>query len=390
MSDDFDLPAFDKIGRQMHDAFFRSILSDPARAEALIRTHWPMQLRWMLEGEPPRPLDSALVRGDLSQLRTDALFLVGGQGQQPRAVSLPEHKVRAEGRTPGQIAGYRRTVRGVFRFTKTPWLVPKVFFTGAGRWTVPGAIDESAADPWEILRQMQGDEWYFLRQTRAIDYERLSCEPVSRAMLGMMGLAGRSPYPRDELRRMWRDVAAGCVVGETLLRQILHFVLATSALSQEELLELALETGLVNREEKMNLIIQPLIRDALRKGISLGLAKGISQGRSEGLSQGRSEGLSEGRSAGLSEGRLEGLSEGRSAGLSEGRLEGLSEGRSAGMSRILLKLVVRERFGPVPEVIEQKVRSATPSELEAWASTLLHAQSIDDVFGSTAGNQNGR
>ena len=130
MSDDFDLPAFDEIGRQVHDAFFRSILSDPARAEALIRTHWPKQLRWMLEGERLRPMDSALVRSDLSQRRTDALFLVGGEGQQPNAVSLSEHKFRAERRTPKQIAGYRRTVREGCHFTNWPWLVPMVFFTG--------------------------------------------------------------------------------------------------------------------------------------------------------------------------------------------------------------------------------------------------------------------
>ena len=161
----------------------------------------------------------------------------------------------------------------------------------------------------------------------------------------MMGLAGRHPYPRDELRRMWREDAAGCVVGETLLRQFLHFVLATSALSQEELLELALETGLVNQEVKMNVIIQPLILDAFKKGMSEGVEKVFSKGR--------------------------------------------SEGRSEGMSALLLSLV-RERFGPVPEVIAQKVRSATPSDLEAWAMSFVHARSLDDVFGNTPGTQNGR
>ena len=345
MSDDFDLPAFDEIGRQVHDAFFRSILSDPARSESLIRAHWPEQLRWMLEGERLRTLDSALVRSDLSQRRTDALFLVGGEGQRPKAVSLPEHKFRAEQRTPGQIAGYRRSVWEGCHFTNWPWLVPIVIYTGEGRWTVPGAIDESRADQWEILPQMQREEGYFLRRTRAIDYERLSCEPVSRAMLGMMGLAGRRPYPRDELRRMWREDAAGRVVGETLLRQFLHFVLATSALSREELLELALETGLVNQEVKMNVIIQPLILDAFKEGVSEGVERGFSKGR--------------------------------------------SEGRSEGMSALLLSLV-RERFGPVPEVIEQKVRSATPSDLEAWAMSFVHARSLDDVFGNTPGTQNGR
>ena len=179
---------------------------------------------------------------------------------------------------------------------------------------MPGTIDESPADQSEILPQMQWEEGYFLRQTQAIDYERLSCEPVSRAMLGMMGLAGRHPYPRDELRRMWREDAAGRTVDEKLLLQFLHFVLATSALSQEELLELALETGLLNQEVKMNVIIQPLIRDAFRKGNDRGgvRKRGVRRGVWRGVRRGDSE----------------------------GRLEG--------MSALLLSLV-RERFGPVPE-----------------------------------------
>ena len=353
MSDDFGLPAFHAIGRQVHDAFFRSMLSDPARAEALIRTHWPKQLRWMLEGEQPRSIDSALVRSNLTQRRTDSLFLVGGRDQQPNAMFFPEHKFRAESRTPRQIADYQRTLREGLRFATSPWLVPIVFFTGEGRWTVRGAIDESSADEREILGQIQSEGLYLLRRTRAIDYEGLSCEPVSRVILGMMGLAGRRPYPRDELRRMWRDDSAGRVVDEALRRQFLSFALATSTLSREELLALARETGLVDREVKMNVIIQPLIQEAVRKGISQGLARGKSEGISEGLARGTSEGMS----------------------------KGLAKGTSEGMSRLLLSQV-RERFGPIPEVIEQKVRSATPFDLEAWARSFVHARSLDEVFGN--------
>ena len=61
--------------------------------------------------------------------------------------------------------------------------------------------------------------------------------------------------------------------------------------------------------------------------------------------------------------------------------KGLARGTSEGMSRLLLSLV-RERFGPIPEVIEQKVRSATPFDLEAWARSFVHARSLDEVFGN--------
>ena len=54
-----------------HDAFFRAILSDNERANALIHAHWPKALRWMLEGELARPIDPSLVRGNLRQPRAD-------------------------------------------------------------------------------------------------------------------------------------------------------------------------------------------------------------------------------------------------------------------------------------------------------------------------------
>ena len=61
--------------------------------------------------------------------------------------------------------------------------------------------------------------------------------------------------------------------------------------------------------------------------------------------------------------------------------KGIARGKSEGMSRLLLSQV-RERFGPIPEVIEQKVRSATLFDLEAWARSFVHARSLDDVFGN--------
>ena len=250
-----DLPAIEDIGRHVHDSFFRAMLADPARANGVIRAHWPRQLRWLLEGVPARPVDSTLVRDDLRQFRTDTLFLVGGEGSRPNALFLPEHKFGAVAGTPWQLRDYARTVLDGLELDNSLWLVSMVFDTGGdGGWNVPGVIDETSDDPLEILVQMRRDSAHFARQTRRIRYGKLSCEAVSRAMLGMMGLAGRRPYPRDLLERMWRQDAAGRVAGLSLQKQMLTFALATSDLAAEELLDLALETGLVGRELEMGVI----------------------------------------------------------------------------------------------------------------------------------------
>ena len=331
-----DLPAVEDIGRHVHDSFFRAMLADPARANGVIRAHWPRQLRWLLEGAPARPVDSTLIRDDLRQFRTDTLFLVGGEGNRPNAVFLPEHKFGAVAGTPWQLRDYARTVLDGLDLAESLWLVSMVFDTGGdGGWNVLGAIDETSDDPRKILVQMRRDSAYFARQTRRIRYGNLSCEAVSRAMLGMMGLAGRRPYPRDLLARMWREDVAGRVAGLSLQKLMLTFALATSDLAAKELLDLALETGLVGRELEMGVITQPLILDAVERGMAKGVAKG--------------------------------------------RAEGMAEGMVEGMAGLLLRQC-RQRFGAIPRDAELKVRSAPLCDLETWADSILQARSLDEVF----------
>ncbi len=90
-----DRPATGDIDRQLHDACYRAMVSDPAHANAVVRAHWPRQLRWTLEGATARPFDSALVQSALRQRWTDSLCLVGGGAAgQPRLSS----RFRSSGR----------------------------------------------------------------------------------------------------------------------------------------------------------------------------------------------------------------------------------------------------------------------------------------------------
>ena len=64
---------------------------------------------------------------------------------------------------------------------------------------------------------------------------------------------------------------------------MLTFALTTSDLPEAELRELALKTGLVEREVDMGMITQPLILDAVKRGIAEGKAEGIAEGKAEGI-----------------------------------------------------------------------------------------------------------
>ena len=141
-----DASAVRAFTRHCHDAFFRAILSDSERANALIHAHWPKALRWMLEGEPARPIDPALVHDDLRQLRADKVYLVGGTLDKPNAVTPIEHSSSPGPDTPGQVAASLRGLQAPFAGKDMPWAVPFVFSTRRlFSWNVTGAIDETGS-----------------------------------------------------------------------------------------------------------------------------------------------------------------------------------------------------------------------------------------------------
>ncbi len=325
-----DASALRAFTRHCHDAFFRAILSDSERANALIHAHWPRTLRWMLEGEPARPIDPSLVHVDLRQTRADKVYLVGGTPDQPIAVAPIEHISSPGPDVPGQVIAGLRGLHGLYKGRAKPWAVPLVLSTRGLSWNVPGAIDETGSAT-DILRQLTWAGMYVARVPRKIPYEALSPEPVSRAMVGMMNIACRTPYPVDELRRIWStDLARGRTGLETLA-YVLSYALATSDTMKETLRDLALDASLEAREIDMDLITQPLILDALAEGE----ARGEAEGKAEGKAEGRAD---------------------------------------------LLLHLFRQRFGSIPEGVEVKVRAAQPSDLEAWADALFDARKLDDVF----------
>jgi hypothetical protein len=62
-----------------------------------------------------------------------------------------------------------------------------------------------------------------------------------------------------------------------------------------------------------------------------------------------------------------------------GEDRGREQGRLAGEAKTLLKQLAL-RFGPVPEGIVARVRSASEAELDRWVERVLTAASLDDVF----------
>lgn len=71
--------------------------------------------------------------------------------------------------------------------------------------------------------------------------------------------------------------------------------------------------------------------------------------------------------------------EGRREGRKEGRREGKAEGRGDGEAAVLVRQL-ETRFGPLDEIVRARVRRATSEQRLAWATRVLTAGSLDEVF----------
>ena len=60
--------------------------------------------------------------------------------------------------------------------------------------------------------------------------------------------------------------------------------------------------------------------------------------------------------------------------------KGMEKGIGKGQAR-LLKLLIQQRFGPLPEAVDARLQTAAPEQLDAWALQVLDAASLEEVFG---------
>ncbi|CAM5525840.1 DUF4351 domain-containing protein [Eoetvoesiella caeni] len=66
-------------------------------------------------------------------------------------------------------------------------------------------------------------------------------------------------------------------------------------------------------------------------------------------------------------------------GLEQGLEQGLTKGRNEGATAVLQHQLAR-KFGPLSEILQQRLGSATPAQLETWSLNILDAATLDDVF----------
>ncbi len=66
--------------------------------------------------------------------------------------------------------------------------------------------------------------------------------------------------------------------------------------------------------------------------------------------------------------------------IEEGMAKGIQEGLLRGQARAIARQLA-QRFGELPSWVHEKLKSATPAELDAWVDAILEAESIEGAIG---------
>ncbi len=338
-----------------HDALFRLLVSDPARAGQVLRDFLPPDAAGRLDpGHPPVHVEGTAIDAEGGRTQADAIFRVRLKGKNEEALvyALLEHKAQTDPRTPLQLLRYMLRLwigemdSGNAADGRLPLIIPVVFYHGRGRWSAPMSVQDMIRAPAGLEPLARAFGSYTVRDLGRMDPEKLSRNPEVRAAMLALGRA----FQEDVSDREADMLAAG--IAETEFGSyILTYVVEQVSLPPER------------------------IEAALRRtGADPGTMERIMGTAAETwMEQGREKGLAEGKTAGIAEGKI--------AGIAEGKIAGIAEGEARGKAEAFLRLA-RVKFGDVPPACVEKIRGAAAGEIDAWLEALIAAESIEAVFES--------
>ncbi len=332
-----------------HDALFRLMISDPARAGQLLRDYLPPDVVARLDPEhPPAHVEGTMIDGEGGRTQSDALFRLRLRGGSEVIVyALLEHKSQLDHRTPLQLVRYMLRIwgkeldSGNFPDGGLPLIIPMVFFHGREPWSVPCSIQDMIHAPEGLEHFARSFGHYVLHDLGQIAPRELSrSAPVRAALLALARAFGESVSDAEA------DLLVAGVAETEFGRYILTYIIEQVSLPPERI-EAALRRTGTDPET-----VEEVMGTAAQIWMEQGKAEGIAKGKAEGIAKGKAEGIA------------------------EGKAEGIAEGKADTFVRQACR-----KFGHLSAERAEEVRNASPEQLDAWLDALIIADDIDAVFG---------
>jgi predicted transposase YdaD len=310
----------------VHDAFFKRVLSDPRVADTFLREHLPPEVLELLTCDPPEWVPGSYVDEELRQHHSDLLFRVQlNSGQDAFAYILMEHKSSPDAAARLQLLRYIARILVTWheqhdKRLPLPPVLPLVVHQGPGNWEFSHEfVDLFGAVP-EVLRPHLPSFRHVLVDLVHIADDVLSAEPRLRAYLKALKYARRPDLPE----RVDLILAEAPVLEELDVVLIITYIDRATTVVNPDVIYDALQRLVPDR---VGAIMGPLTQPYFAKG------------------------------------------------LAEGRAEGRAEGEAIALVRLLEK-----RFGIVPAALRQRVFTADLESIETWFERAIDGPDIEFVF----------
>ena len=335
------------MSREPHDELFRTLLADPASADALVRRYAPPEFVARLTKARPRLLEGTLVRPGAGKLQADGILEVILTDADPKqAYVVFEHLSSPDPELPVRMHEYMTALwqRVHEPGRPRPLVIPVVLCQNRKAARSPVSLRERQTGAGGLAGVTgQLDFTLTLHDLTAIPPQELCEDPATGAALWALCLARVPDPPVSTLTAILRGLytrPVTCLVH----RKGVEYVKDVLPMSDTQM---QAWTEMEQKGEAQDMAATTLA------------ARLREQGRIEGVQQGRIEGVQQGRIEGVQQGRIEGVQQGQ--------------------GKMLLGLLA-ERFGEVPGEVAERVRSAEIQDLEVWSRAILHSSDLDSVF----------
>lgn len=325
-----------------HDALFRYTFGQPEHASGLLRSILPAQLVAEMDWTTLTTLPGTRLDDQLRRHQTDQLYSIQSAAGPVYVYVLIEHSSRVDRwmalrQVDYTAAIWRQLLREQPDMARLPWIVPIVIHHGREAWSAPSEFAE-LLEPGGADRGLPPPRFaYRVHSLHGMTPDEIG--GLAQTLLGKLTLAFLQFIPKATQGEVAAAFARwGGLVrellrapsGEEAMAALSEYVLSTTSLERDSLLEVVANE--VNRKgsEIMETTAQRLIR----------------QGREEG------------------------------------REEGHEEGRRAGLMAFLARQL-EQRFGPLPDAVRARLAAASVPEIETWGDRVLDAQTLGGVLGDS-------
>ena len=336
----------------VHDAFFKEMLSRPEHAASLLQQILPARIVARLHFASLAPCTGSYIDEALKERHSDLLFSVQLEGRPALIYLLFEHQSSVDTRMSFRLLRYEvriweRWLRDNPNAHKLPVILPVVLHHSVDGWTGSTAfedlLDVDAATLADLAPHIPRFQFVLEDISHETDEALRARAITALARLSLWCLRhAREPWELVDRLGGWLEL-----VGE--VRRAPHGVAALVLIMRYIFL-----TNERDEPEELVARLLAVVGEEGKEEIMTAGEKLIERGREQGLKQGLEQGLELGIERGLELGR-----------------------------RALLLDLLRERFGELPDAAVARVTAAGMAELQAWSKRVLTAPGLDDVF---AGN----